>query len=188
MGVVSTAASKNVATGTLFADSEYAAGGTELASCIPARTKTWLTLRQGKDKARRTIEMAKTLQASKIREIGEALTSAGLVTLDQQAEALGLCRSTTWAILQAEHKNSGLSATVINLMLASPRLPVPVRSRLMEYIEEKASGRYGHNPVQLRKFAERLASSMREIKSARVIGILRAHVSRSRRPQSSPRT
>ena len=81
--------------------------------------------------------MPKALQCFKIREIGAALTSAGFVTLDQQADALGLCRSTTWAILQAEHKNSGLSATVINRMLAWPQLPGSVRAKLIEYAHEK---------------------------------------------------
>jgi hypothetical protein len=78
------------------------------------------------------------------------------VALDEQADALGLCRSTTWTILQATHKNSGLSATVVNRMLASPQLPAPVRAKLIEYIEEKISGRYGHGKVQLREFAGRL--------------------------------
>lgn len=104
--------------------------------------------------------MPRTLQAFKIRELGEALVQAGYVALDEQADALGLCRSTTWTILQASHKNSGLSATVINRMLASPRLPAPVRAKLLEYVEEKISGRYGHGKVQLRGFAGRLTPSL----------------------------
>ena len=100
--------------------------------------------------------MPRTLQAIKIREVGEALVAAGYVTLNTQAEALGLCRSTTWTIMQATHKNSGLSATVINRMLASPRLPPPVRAKLIEYVEEKIAGRYGHGAAQLREFAGRL--------------------------------
>jgi hypothetical protein len=101
--------------------------------------------------------MPKALQCAKIREIGAALISAGFVALDQQADALGLCRSTTWVILQAEHKNSGLSAAVINRMLASRRLPSPVRAQVIEYVRDKLAGRYGHSKAQLRRFAERLA-------------------------------
>lgn len=104
--------------------------------------------------------MPRTLQAFKIRELGEALVQAGYVALDEQADALGLCRSTTWTILQATHKNSGLSATVINRMLASPQLPAPVRTKLIEYVEEKIAGRYGHGKAQLRGFAGRLTPSL----------------------------
>ena len=109
--------------------------------------------------------MSKVLQSSKIREIGMALSSAGFVTLDQQADALGLCRSTTWVILQAEHKNSGLSATVVNRMLGSARLPSPVRAKLIEYVREKMAGCYGHSQAQLRRFADRLALPTNIVKS-----------------------
>ena len=104
--------------------------------------------------------MPRTLQALKIRELGEALVQAGYLALDEQADVLGLCRSTTWTILQATHKNSGLSATVINRMLACPKLPGPVRAKLIEYVEEKISGRYGHGKAQLREFADRLTPSV----------------------------
>src|SRR6516225_5926640 len=40
----------------------------------------------------------KSRQAAKIRELGQSLIDAGFVTLDQQSEALGLARSTTWTI------------------------------------------------------------------------------------------
>jgi hypothetical protein len=100
--------------------------------------------------------MSKALQTSKIREIGKALPAAGYVELDDQADALGLCRSTTWAILQANHKHSGLTAAVIHRMLESRRLPGSVRSKVLEYVEEKLSGRYGHNAKQLHHFSQRL--------------------------------
>ena len=109
--------------------------------------------------------MSKPLQCAKIREIGAALISAGIVALDQQADALGLCRSTTWVILQAEHKNSGLSATVINRMLGSPRLPAPARAKVIEYVREKLAGRYGHSKAQLRRFADQLELSTKIAKS-----------------------
>ena len=59
----------------------------------------------------------KARQTAKIREIGDALRLAGYVGLDAQAAVLGLSRSTAWSILQASHKTSGLTASVINRML-----------------------------------------------------------------------
>jgi hypothetical protein len=98
----------------------------------------------------------KARQSSKIQEIGDALLTAGFLGLDGQANALGLARSTAWTVLKGNHKCSGLSAPIINRMLAAPRLPPLVREKIVEYIQEKAAGLYGHNKVQLRKFATRL--------------------------------
>jgi hypothetical protein len=124
--------------------------------------------------------MSRALQAEKIREVGEALVSSGLVTLDEQAEALGLCRSTTWTILQANHKNSGLSANVINIMLDSPRLPPAVRAKILEYVEEKIAGRYGHGSLQLSRYAERLHASKHVTRSRQLAAQLRPKVPLSR--------
>ena len=98
----------------------------------------------------------KKQQASKIREIGEALVAAGFRALDEQAEALGLSRSTTWTILKGNHKNSGLSAATINRILAAPHLPPIVRAKIHEYIEEKIVGLYGDSKTRLRKFTATL--------------------------------
>ena len=40
----------------------------------------------------------KARQSSKISELAEAVKSAGFLTLDEQAKALGLSRSTAWTI------------------------------------------------------------------------------------------
>jgi hypothetical protein len=96
-------------------------------------------------------------QSSKIRELAEAVKSAGFFTLDEQAKALGLSRSTAWTIRKASHKASGLSASIINRMLAAPDLPPLARSKILEYIEEKAAGLYGGSRTQRRKFAARLS-------------------------------
>ena len=98
----------------------------------------------------------KARQPSKIREIGDALIAEGYLTLDEQAGALGLGRSTTWTILKRTYKTSGLSAGIINRMLAAPRLPALVRAGILEYIDEKTAGLYGHSNTQLRRFAIRL--------------------------------
>jgi hypothetical protein len=95
-------------------------------------------------------------QNAKIREIKDALAALGVATLDKQAQVLGLSRSTTWHLLSGKHKGSGLSATVINRMLAAPHLPTSARLRLLEYIAEKVAGRYGDNKLRLRKFTARL--------------------------------
>ena len=41
----------------------------------------------------------KARQSSKIRELAEAVESAGFLTLDEQARALGVPRSTAWTIV-----------------------------------------------------------------------------------------
>ena len=99
----------------------------------------------------------KARQASKIRELAEAVESAGFLTLDEQAKALGLPRSTAWTIRRASHKASGLSASIINRMLAAPELPPLARSKIIEYVEEKAAGLYGGSRSQRRRFAAQLS-------------------------------
>jgi hypothetical protein len=101
---------------------------------------------------------AKQRQSSKIKELSDALVAAGFLSLDEQATALGLSRSTTWTILRAKHKNYGLSGALINRILKRPRLDRRVRAKVIEYVEEKASGSYGHNKTQLRRFSERLSA------------------------------
>jgi hypothetical protein len=96
----------------------------------------------------------KARQSSKIRELAEAVKSVGFFTLDEQAKALGLSRSAAWTIRKASHKASGLSASIINRMLAAPELPPLARTKILEYVEEKAAGLYGGRS-QRRKFAAR---------------------------------
>jgi hypothetical protein len=116
------------------------------AGCLEARTQRPLPL---------TTRM-KTRQSSKIRELAEAVESAGFLTLDEQAKALGLSRSTAWTIRKAIHKASGLSASIINRMLAAPELPPLARTKVLEYVEEKAGGLYGSRSQRC-KFATRLS-------------------------------
>ena len=109
-----------------------------------------------------TIAEARARQSAKIKELGIALTRAGLVTLDEQARALGLSRSTMWTILKASHKGSGLSAATIDRMLSAPELPVTVSAVILEYAREKARGLYGHNKAQRRRFYSRVGDRKRE--------------------------
>ena len=99
----------------------------------------------------------KERQSSKIGEIRDAVLSGGFLTVDEQAKALGLSRSTTWTILKGTHKASGLSASIILRMLAAPQLPPLVRSKILEYVEEKAAGLYGGSSAQRHGFTARLS-------------------------------
>ena len=99
----------------------------------------------------------KARQTSKLRQLADALIAAGFRTIGEQAKVLGLSRSTTWTILNSNHKGSGLSAAIANRIFAAPRLPQPVRSLLVEYTGEKAAGLYGGSMAQRRKFAARLS-------------------------------
>jgi hypothetical protein len=103
-----------------------------------------------------SISDLKARQAAKVREIGEALVTAGYDNLDAQAAVLGLSRSTTWTIIRGTHKSSGLSATVLNRMLSAPDLHPLVRRKVLEYVEEKYAGRYGNTRDCLQRFNQRL--------------------------------
>jgi predicted DNA-binding transcriptional regulator AlpA len=105
---------------------------------------------------RLSVTEMKSQQRSKIRALGDALATAGIFNLDQQANALGLSRSTTWTILKGQHKASGLSPKIINRMLAAPDLPSPVRTKILEYVAEKTAGCFGDCKAKVRKFRARL--------------------------------
>jgi hypothetical protein len=100
----------------------------------------------------------KARQAIRIKELGTPLAAAGLFTVDEQARALGLSRSSAWAVLKANHKATGLTAATINRMLSSPELPPRARATILTYVEEKLAGLYGHNEEQLGRFAAGLRS------------------------------
>lgn len=102
----------------------------------------------------------KARQSAKIREIVPALVATGITKLDNQAQALGLSRSTAWTIISARHKSTGLSPTVIDRILASPRLPRSAREKIVEYVDEKAAGLYGHNKAQRHRFIAGLAAKL----------------------------
>ena len=101
----------------------------------------------------------KARQSAKIRQLGQALIDAGLRTLDAQADALGLPRSTAWTIVKTCHKTSGLSAGSIERMLGS-KLPPRARATIVEYVEEKSFGLYGGSRRQQQRFADRLSNTI----------------------------
>ena len=117
-------------------------------------------------------QAVKERQSSKLKELSDALVAAGFVSLDEQASALGLPRSTAWTILNAKHKNYGLSGALINRILRKPGLHQSVRAKILEYVQEKASGLYGHNKIQLRRFRDRLSMRVAITSGGREISTL----------------
>ena len=105
-----------------------------------------------------SISVLKARQCAKIAELREALIASGFDSVDAQAAVLGLSRSSTWMILNRNHKASGLSASVINRILRSTQLPTMARHKLEEYVEEKLAGKYGHPRQRLRRFRNQLLS------------------------------
>jgi len=99
----------------------------------------------------------KARQAAKMRELKEVLVHAGYCSLDQQAAALGIARSTAWSVLKGNHKSSGLSAALMKRMLLRPELPLAVRCLLVQYIHDRIAGLHGHNRSQLRRFTNKLS-------------------------------
>jgi hypothetical protein len=102
--------------------------------------------------------MLKARQCAKIAEFRAALIEAGFDSLDAQAAVLGLSRSSTWTIMNRNHKASGLSASVINRIMRSKELPPAARDKLGEYVQEKLLGKYGHARQRLRRFRDQLLS------------------------------
>jgi len=92
-------------------------------------------------------------QTFKLTEIREALISAGFDTTTKQAAALGVGRSTAYALLNLD-KRAGPSATVVRRILSSATLPRRARRKIEEYVEDKIGGRYGHSERRARAFRE----------------------------------
>ena len=95
------------------------------------------------DAARKKAADCMTLAA---KASSEVFFANGRLSVKEQAELLGLCRSTAHAVLQCSYKKSGLSAAIIKRMLACPRLPEKARTIILEYIAERIGGLYGHTP------------------------------------------
>src|SRR5262245_65868741 len=108
----------------------------------------------------KSLHEMRAAQSRKICELRDALSAAGLHTITEQSVALGICRSTAWTIGKANHKGSGLSAAIINQMLAAPQLPLSVREKILEYVDNKAGGRYGHSEKQCRKVISRITTDL----------------------------
>src|SRR5690242_2111004 len=62
-----------------------------------------------------------------IQVIADAVIRAGYTSLDAQAKALGVNRSTAWTIMKTKHKLGHLNNTTVRCILANPNTPVSVR-------------------------------------------------------------
>ena len=62
-----------------------------------------------------------------IRLIADALINDGYVSLDEQARALGLNRSTAWTIMKTKHKLGMLNNKTVRTILANRGTPSSVR-------------------------------------------------------------
>ncbi len=92
-----------------------------------------------------------------LRRITGCLRDAGYTSLDAQAKALGLPRSTTYTIIKCQHKVGRLSKDVLAKMLAHPELPKAVRAILEEYaisktMETESAKAAAPNPRSRRTF------------------------------------
>jgi len=86
---------------------------------------------------------AKARQSAKLAEIRNALIELGFDTTAKQATALGVGRSTAWALLNGG-KRAGPKPIILKRILVSPNLPPPLRQKVEEYVADKIAGLYGH--------------------------------------------
>ena len=103
-----------------------------------------------------TCAQMRARQCDKLAELRVALVAIGFDTAAKQAVALGLSRSSAWKVLKGDHKHSGMSASTINRMLASPDLPPDARKIIDEYVWYKLQGAYGHPAKRLKNFRLKL--------------------------------
>jgi hypothetical protein len=83
------------------------------------------------------------IYSNELDRISHALISSGYTSLDDQAKALGLGRSTAWTITKNKHKLGRLSAKTINRILANPQTPPAVRAVLHEYVTQRNAVAHG---------------------------------------------
>ena len=72
-----------------------------------------------------------------LNDISNALIASGYTSLDQQAKALGLNRSTAWTIVKTKHKLGRLNTKTTALILANPETPASVRTVVQQYMAER---------------------------------------------------
>src|SRR5262245_41989327 len=101
---------------------------------------------------------AKARLRSKLAQIHAALIHAGCDTIAKQATAIGLPRSTTWAVLNQDTR-SGPSAKVVKRNLSSQKLPPEVRRKIEEYVLDKTAGLYGHSKQRIGAFRAEFAKA-----------------------------
>jgi Mn-dependent DtxR family transcriptional regulator len=73
-----------------------------------------------------------------LSRISQALISSGYTSLDEQAKALGVNRSTAWMIIKSKHKLGRLSAKTIDRILSNPQTPPAVRTVMQQYMTKRS--------------------------------------------------
>jgi hypothetical protein len=81
----------------------------------------------------------------RLQHISKALIACGYTSLDQQAKALGIHRSTAWTIIKTKHKLGRLSAKTTSRILANPETPSRVRAVIQQYLAERSITAGGNN-------------------------------------------
>ena len=76
---------------------------------------------------------------NRIQDITAALIASGYSSLDEQAKALGVHRSTAWTIIKMKHKLGRLSAKTTARILANPKTPPSVRAVIRQYLAERSN-------------------------------------------------
>jgi plasmid maintenance system antidote protein VapI len=71
--------------------------------------------------------------------ISEALIASGYTSLDKQAKALGVHRSTAWVIIKNKHKLGRLSAKTAYRILNNPQTPPAVRTIVQQYMTKRSA-------------------------------------------------
>jgi hypothetical protein len=90
--------------------------------------------------------------AVNLHHISEALIASGYTTLDDQAKALGIHRSTAWTIVKTKHKLGRLSTKTTKRILANPATPASVRAIIQRYLAER-SGIVEYPPLHSRSMS-----------------------------------
>jgi hypothetical protein len=73
-----------------------------------------------------------------VERIADALIADGYTSLDQQAKALDLNRSTAWTVIKTKHKLGRLNVKTTQQILANPETPSAVRAVIEKYLIERS--------------------------------------------------
>jgi hypothetical protein len=76
-----------------------------------------------------------------LARISDALIASGYTSLDEQAKALGIGRSTAWTITKNKHKLGRLSAKTVDRILNNPQTPPSVRAIVQQFKKIKSDKR-----------------------------------------------
>jgi len=72
-----------------------------------------------------------------VQPLVNALLAAGYGSLDQQANALGIHRSTAWTIIKNKHKLGCLNQATVSRILTNSGTPQSVRLLVEHYLNER---------------------------------------------------